>query len=248
MLWSRPENKLFAGKLLIIGGNSQGFAAAGEAYTAAAAARAGSIRVLLPDSLQKLLGRTFEAGEFVPSTPSGSFGQQALTELLATAGWSDGVLLAGDVGRNSETAVLLEKFCSKYPGQLTLVGDAADHFVATPDAVLSRPDTLLVLSLPELQKLAIQAHFTEAFTSTLDTLRFVDLLHHFTTFHSFSVIVEHLDTIFVATSGQVSTTKLPSDSQKSTVAIAAAASTWWMQNPGKTFEAVSTAVLPGAQL
>jgi len=35
MLWSKPENKSHAGKLLIIGGNLHGFAAAAEAYNQA---------------------------------------------------------------------------------------------------------------------------------------------------------------------------------------------------------------------
>lgn len=108
MLWSRPENKLYAGKLLIIGGNAYGFAAANEAYVEAGKAGIGVARMLLPDSLHKLLGKQFAAGEFAPTTPSGSFSQRALAEALATANWADGVLLAGDLGRNSETAILIE--------------------------------------------------------------------------------------------------------------------------------------------
>ena len=40
----------------------------------------------------------------------------ALAPLLDLAQWADGVLLAGDIGRNSETTVLLETFMSKYHG------------------------------------------------------------------------------------------------------------------------------------
>src|SRR4051794_28288010 len=90
MLWSRPENKRQAGKLLVVGGNAHGFAAAGEAYAEALAAGVGTARVLLPDSLQKTVGRVFEAGEYAPSTPSGSFGRRALAELLAMSQWADG--------------------------------------------------------------------------------------------------------------------------------------------------------------
>src|SRR5882762_3047468 len=89
LLWSRPENKSQAGKLLIVGGNLHGFAAAGEAYTEAVKAGIGTARVLLPDSLQKTVGRVFEAGEYAPSTPSGSFSRKALAELLDMSGWSD---------------------------------------------------------------------------------------------------------------------------------------------------------------
>src|SRR3954462_7666379 len=95
LLWSRPENKRQAGKLLIVGGNTHGFAAAGEAYAEAIKAGIGTARVLLPDGLQKTVGRVFEAGEYAPSTPSGSFGRQALAELLSLSRWADGTLLAG---------------------------------------------------------------------------------------------------------------------------------------------------------
>lgn len=242
MLWSRPENRQYAGKLLIIGGNVHGFAAAGEAYQAATKAGIGTARMLLPDSLQKLLGRTFEAGEFGPTTPSGSFSQRALAEALAMANWADAVLLAGDLGRNSETAILLEKFATKYSGQLTATRDAADYFITTPEAILSRPDTLLVISLAQLQKLAIQAHFTTAFTFDMDMLRFVDTLQAFTAKHGIHIIVKHLDNVFVASGGQVSSTKLAHDMPVWRARTAAAAATWWLQNPSKTFKALTTSL------
>src|SRR4051812_16511922 len=164
LLWSRPENKKQAGKLLIVGGNAHGFVAPGEAYNEAARAGIGTARVLLPDSLQKTVGRVFEAGEYAPSTPSGSFGRQALPDLLDMSQWAEGTLLAGDFGRNSETAVLLEQFIAKYKGPLTITQDAADYFAKTPTAVLSRPDTLLVLSFAQLQKYSMNARFRSAFT------------------------------------------------------------------------------------
>ncbi len=111
--WSRPENKQFAGKLLIVGGNLHGFAAPAEAYAAAAKAGIGTAHVLLPDAIQKVVGHFIENGEFAASTPSGSFSQKALIELLEWCRWSDGVLFAGDLGRNSETAILVEKFLQK---------------------------------------------------------------------------------------------------------------------------------------
>src|SRR3982750_3265194 len=83
LLWSRPENRAHAGKLLIMGGNAHGFAAPAEAYAESEQAGIGAARVLLPDSLQKTVGRTFAAGEYAPSTPSGSFSQKALAELLS---------------------------------------------------------------------------------------------------------------------------------------------------------------------
>lgn len=242
LIWSRPENRAFAGKLLVIGGNVHGFAAAAEAYAAASKAGIGSARVLLPDSLQKTIGRAFEAGEFAPSTPSGSFSQKALAGFLDAATWADGVLLAGDLARNSETAIVLERFAAHYSGQLSLTKDAADYFLATPQLLLARPQTLLVISLAGLQKLAQNARFTTAFRFDMDLLRLVDALHEFSSIYPMSLIVKHLGIIFVACGGQVSSTKLTPDRAIWRVTTAARASTWWLQNPSKTFEALTTAI------
>jgi len=243
MLWSRPENRLLAGKLLIIGGNAHGFAAAGSAYQAAGKAGIGVARMMLPDVLRKVLGRGFDAGEFVPSTPSGSFSQKALAEALAMANWADGVLLAGDLGRNSETAILLEKFTTKYSGALTITKDAADYCITMPGACVDRPDTTFVVSLAQLQKLAMAAKFTTAFTFDMDFLRFIEALHVFTELHPLHIVVKHLDNVFVASGGQVSSTRVTDDDKVWRVRTAAAAATWWIQNPSKPFEALTTGIV-----
>ena len=94
LLWSRPENRANAGKLGIIGGNAHGFSAPAEAFTFATDAGVGTARVLLPDSLKSTVGKVFDAGEYAPSTPSGSFSQKSLLEFLELSSWANGMLLA----------------------------------------------------------------------------------------------------------------------------------------------------------
>ncbi|HEX4774952.1 MAG TPA: hypothetical protein VH234_05545 [Candidatus Saccharimonadales bacterium] len=242
LLWSRPESRKAAGKLLIVGGNAHGFAAAAEAYAQAEKAGVGTARVLLPDSLQKTVGKVLAAGEYAPSTPSGSFSQRAMAELLALGQWADGVLLAGDLGRNSETAILLEQFIQKYDGQLTIAQDALDYFTKSPPNLLSRENSLLVASFAQLQKMAAGAGFITAFTFDMSLLRLVEALHGFSQKHPAAIIVKHLDIIFVAVNGQVSTTKLKEDQEIWRVKAAAHAAVWWLQNPTKPFEALTTAL------
>lgn len=241
LLWSRPENRLHAGKLLVVGGNAHGFSAPAEAFNEAGKAGVGTARVVLPDALQKTVGKFFPEAEFVPSTPSGSLSQKALGELLALGQWADGVLLAGDLGRNSETAILLEKFTKEHTGQLSLTKDSADYFLNLPQ-ILDRPDTTLVVSFAQLQKLAIAANFTKPFTFDMDLVRLVDMLHDFTEMHPASIMVKHLRNIIVAVGGQVSTTKLVEDKEVWRVATAAHASVWWLQNSTKPFEALTTSI------
>src|SRR4051812_2319498 len=90
VLWSRPENRRHAGKLLIVGGHKQEFNEVSAAYAASIKAGIGTVRVILPDSLQKTLGKMFPEAEYAASTPIGSFSRQALGTLLDVADWADG--------------------------------------------------------------------------------------------------------------------------------------------------------------
>src|SRR6185295_14980513 len=91
--WSKPENKNQAGKLLIIGGNAHGFSAPAEAYNVAVQTGIGTAKVLLPVALKKVVGRVLENCDFVPSTPSGSFAQNSLAEVLDATTWADALLI-----------------------------------------------------------------------------------------------------------------------------------------------------------
>lgn len=242
LVWSRPENKQTAGKLLIIGGNQYGFVAPAEAFKAAETAGAGQVRMLLPDSLRRYVGDHFDGGELAPSTPSGSFAKTALATFLDSAEWADGVLLAGDLGHNSETAIVLESFLSKYKGQLTLVGDSIDYFVANPLFLLERPNTLLVISFVQLQKLIAKTSFSKALTSNMATNVLVEHLHQFTGDKQIAFITQHDALLLAAYQGLVSTTKI-GDTKNGLSEISAKAAVWWLQNPGKTFEATTTSLL-----
>jgi ADP-dependent NAD(P)H-hydrate dehydratase / NAD(P)H-hydrate epimerase len=242
LLWSRPEQKSAAGKLLIAGGNLHSFTVPAQAFSYAEAAGIGVARVLLPDAIKKLVGGVFESGEFAPSTPSGSFSQKALDELLEQTGWADGVLLAGDFGRNSETAILLEKFVSTYDGPLAATQDTLDYFTSLPGAVFDRADTIVIASFAQLQKLAAAAGSTTALTFDMDLLRCVEALHELSSAHQAGIIVKHLDQIIVAHRGRVSTTSLPKDLPIWRIKTAAYASVWQLQNPIKLFEALTVAV------
>lgn len=244
LLWSRPENRMYAGKLLIIGGNAHGFAAVAEAYSASTQAGIGTTRVLLPDAIQKVVKMILETADYAPSTPSGSFASKSLSEWLEHATWADGVLLAGDFGKNSETAVVLEKFLGKYSGQVTITKDAVDYFYAHPLAILDREATTLVLSIAQLQRLAREAHYPQAVTFSMDLLRLVDWLHGFTEQYNCNIVVKHLETVCIAVDGQISTTKTQQDIGDTwRVSTAAHASVWWLQNPSKSFESLTTSLV-----
>lgn len=240
LLWSRPERRSSAGKLLIVGGNLHGFSAPAMAFNEAEAAGIGSARVLLPDAVKKLVGGFLTDGEFAPSTPSGSFSQKALDDLLEQANWSDATLFAGDLGRNSETAIVIEKFLEKSPTLVTLTKDAADYAIALPKLILDRPNTLVVLTMSQLQKLALLMNPAVAITFGMDLVRLVEALHTITSNYELKIIVKHLNQMICAVDGNVSTTALGTDLESWRIKTATHTSVWWVQNPTKPFEAITT--------
>jgi ADP-dependent NAD(P)H-hydrate dehydratase / NAD(P)H-hydrate epimerase len=236
VLWSRPENKRFAGKLLVIGGNSHGFSAVGSAYSAAEKAGVGSVRVILPDALEKVLRKTFPEAEFAASTPSGSFARLALSGLLDWSEWADAVLLAGDFGKNSETAILLEGFIAKYKGQVTLAGDACDYFSANPQSLTGREKTLLVADISRLQKLAAPS---AALKQNAALAQVAEQLSQWTADNKLAVVTEHSGQLIAAYGGKTSST---SSKKPLGPEAAAYASVWLLQQPEKAFEALTTAL------
>jgi NAD(P)H-hydrate repair Nnr-like enzyme with NAD(P)H-hydrate dehydratase domain len=257
LVWSRPENRRHAGKLLIAGGNKHLVAAPGIAYSAALKAGIGTCRVLLPDSTKRMIGKVFPEAEFAPSTPSGSFSREALDHLRELANWADGVLLAGDFGRNSETAILLESFTEKYSGQLTVAQDGLDYFLHKNSMFFERENTLPVINFGKLQKLAQNNRPQPPIKYEMNMHQLVEALQQW----KINLITNHADQFAASADGKTSTTKMPAptsakggdrDSDPTTVSVgkesnwqvelAAFAATWWLQQPQKPFEALTTAV------
>lgn len=243
IIWSRPVSKHTSGKLLIVGGNAHGFIDVGLSYQAAVKAGAGAVHVLLPDALRKTVGGSLENCEFAPSTPSGSFAKTALNELLVQAAWADCVLLAGEFGRNSETAIMLEAFVQKYSGLLVVTRDAIDYFLNHAALLLDRVDTCIVGSTGQMQKLAANSHFPSAITTSLDLIRLVEVIHAFSTAHLAYIITHQLGATIIAADNKISTTKTGTNEDIWRVPTAASAAVFWMQNLKKPFEALTTSVM-----
>jgi hypothetical protein len=167
----------------------------------------------------------------------------SLAQLLDTAEWADGVLLAGNFGRNSETAIVLEDFLSKFVGKVTITHDAADFFLANARPLLDRAETTLVIGFGQLQKLATNSGFSIAFTSSMGLLRFVEAFHDFSRSHPCNIIVKVGQNIIVAKAGKISSTPIDEDRKIWRVETAANAAVWWLQNPENTFKALTTSLV-----
>lgn len=241
LAWSRPENRQSKGKLLIIGGNAQALKAPSEAYAEAEKAGAGNIRIVLPDSIKKLAGPGLLDGAiFTPSTLSGSFAKSALSNFLEQAEWADGVLIAGGLGQNSETAIAIERFINQSRCQLTLAGDSLEYIKNYSAKTLVRSNLCLVASLSQTQKIIAKTRPELLITSKSPLFQVVEKLHILTQEQTYSLVVRHFDHLLAASEGQISTT--PVQHPKASHVISAHTAVWWMQNPNKPFAAITNAI------
>lgn len=238
MLWSRPETKQGAGKLLIVGGQAQEFIHVAECFAHAEKAGAGTVRVLMPDSTRKIT-KMLPNIEYAPSNASGSFAKTALAELLDAAQWADGVLLAGDLGKNSETNLMLESFVASVGGALIITGSALTSITMPAKDLFLRNNTVLTLPFDEIQKFGVALQLETPIISGVSTPDLANILKKLTVTYPQTLIIERTNEIWTAHNGRVAITR--PKNPKSNSQLAAEAAVWTIQNPYKLFEAATTA-------
>lgn len=242
--WSKPERRDLAGRLGIIGGNKLGFAGVAEAYSTSLATGVGSVKVLLPDVLKRTIPTNITDTAFAETTPSGSLAKNALGDMLALGDWSTGVLMIGDAGRNSETAIAYEQFLESYHGPLAITRDAVDLLKNTPQRLVERPDTLLVISFAQLQKLFSSVYYPKVLTFSMQLSGLVDAVHKFTITYPTTIVVLHKDYLVAAHGGEVTTTPWENPMAIWRGQTAARATSYWLWNQKTPLEAVTASLLP----
>lgn len=240
--WNKPEQRSKAGKLAIIGGNKLGFAGVAEAYGVATEAGVGQVRVLLPDVLKKTIPTTITDTVFAPTNLSGSLTKEAVAEMNAAGEWAESVLLVGDAGRSSETAIAYEQFIQHYTGPLVITRDAIDLIKNNAQAIVDRPNTLLVASFAQLQKLFQSVYYPKVLTFSMQLTNLVEAIHKFTITYPITITVLHKDHLVIAHGGQVVTHPWENPMAIWRGSVAARATAYWLWNPHKPLEAVATSV------
>ena len=241
--WSKPEQRSLSGRLGIVGGNKLGFAGVAEAYSTALKTGAGEVRVLLPDVLKKTIPAAMTDAHFAATNPSGSLSKDARIDLLALGSWSNQILLIGDAGRSSETAILYEEFLLDYKGPLTVTRDAIDLIKNSSRTLVERPDTLLIASFAQLQKLFQAVYYPKVLTFSMQLTNLVEALHKFTITYPITIAVLHRETFIIASDGQVVTTPWEDPMLIWRGAVASKAAAYWMWNPSKPLAATAAAAV-----
>ena len=241
--WSKPEQKSSRGRLGIIGGNKLGFAGIAESYSTALNTGAGEVRVLLPDCLRKSIPPSMTDVIFAPCNPSGSLSREALPDLTALGTWASCLLLAGDAGRNSETAIAYSDLIRSYTGQLVITRDAVDLIKNDSEALVNRPNTTLIVSFAQLQKIFQAVYYPKMLTFSMQLLQLVEAVHKFTVTYPVTIAVLHRDTLIVAHNGEVVTTKWETPLAIWRGITAARAATYLMWTPSQPLQAIATSLV-----
>lgn len=241
--WSKPEQKSLSGRLGIIGGNKLGFAGVAEAYGTALSSGVGEVRVLLPDVLRKTIPPVITDTIFGATNPSGSLARDALVEMKALGAWSTGIIMIGDAGRNSETAIVYEDFIREYAGPLTITRDAVDLIKHSSQALVERPNTVLVVSFAQLQKLFQIVYYPKVLTFSMQLTSLVEAIHKFTITYPVAITVLFKDQLLVAHNGSVTSTPWDNPMAIWRGGVAAKASSYWLWNSSKTFESITASLL-----
>lgn len=245
--WQKPEQRTMRGRLGVIGGNKLGFAGVAESYATALEAEAGEVRVLLPDCLKKAIPPTMTDVVFGTSNPSGSLAREALGDMRALGAWSTGILLAGDAGRSSETALVYSDFIREYDGPLVITRDAIDLVKNDAEALANRPQTTLILSFAQLQKLFQALYYPKMLTFSMQLMQLVEAVHAFTITYPVTITVLHRETLVVAHCGEVTTTKWDNPMAIWRGQTAARAASYLMWTPSQPLQAITTSLVSSRQ-
>lgn len=241
--WSKPEQRQHAGKIAIIGGNKLGFAAVAQAYSDALEAGIGECRAILPDALKTAIPSSVSETVFTPSTPSGSIAKEGEPQLTAATEWASMTLLIGDTGRNSETAISLETLLRRHAGPAVITRDAVDLLKHSSMALVTRKNTLFVVSFAQLQKLFQAVYYPKILTFSMQLLNLVEALHKFTITYPVSIVTFHHQQLIVAHNGDVTTTPWQNPMAIWRGSVATKAAVYWAWNPSKPLEATSASLI-----
>jgi NAD(P)H-hydrate repair Nnr-like enzyme with NAD(P)H-hydrate dehydratase domain len=241
--WNKPERRDQAGRLGIIGGNKLGFAGVAEAYQTALSTGVGEVRALLPDVLKKVIPTTITDTQFAATNPSGGLSREALSYMYALGEWSQHILLVGDAGRNSETALVYDDFISAYSGPLTVTRDAIDLVKNNNHLLVERENTTLILSFAQLQKVFQSVYYPKMITFSMQLAGLVEALHKFTLTYPVTLVTLHKEHLIIAHGGDVVTQAWDSPLRIWRGETAARAAAYLLWTPSKPLQAISASVV-----
>lgn len=236
IFWEAPLNRNQAKKLLIVGGHAKQFAETVGLYSYAMAAGIGSAKVVLPDSLRKLIGSQPDC-LFVESNPSGSISKNSATEILAYASECDGVIFSSELSHNTETISLLETLFTEISKPIFFSSNVLEMLTFQPNLVLNT-NKILVSETKNFMKFANTLKFPITIKAQSSIINKVELITSFTNEYGLGILLAE-DPIITAFDSQICVTEVQ-NTKINIPEILAITATFWIQHDNK-FEALTSA-------
>jgi hypothetical protein len=241
LIWSKPENKFFAGKYLIIGGDGFEFFKSVLIYNNLLKIGAAHIQIILPTSLRKTIDFLPPEAIYLPVTPSGSFAMDALSEMLDLSITADITIISEDVGRNSETQLMFENLLSKMTKKVCLINQTVEFLFDYPIDNISMFNPLIIADLKYIQKLFLK-NFKEVIKLSSDFMLNINIISDISNKYNLEIITKQEDKIIVFVGKSVSVTFLNKDLKNWAEVIASSASFYLTNNPGNRYRALTSSI------
>lgn len=246
LIWNIPEQK--TGNIAILGGNAQNFSNViriSEFLSQTFPFK--SVATFLPDALRGKLPPLSNL-DFFTSTTSGSFAKSATLNAAVNA--VDATLIIGDLSKNSATAVAVADAITSNPENtkpLVITRDSVDLLSPEASRWLNRPNTFIIATSLQLQKLLRDIYYPRMIMLSQPLLPVIETLHKFTLSYKTTILTFHEEHIIVATNGEITTTKI-TDTDYSPISLwsgqlAAKILAFNLFNPNKSLAATTAAIL-----
>jgi hypothetical protein cdivTM_09214 len=209
--WNKPEQKAHAGKLLIIGGGAGAFRGLATSHQTALKTGVGEVRILLPDSLKKDIKINSSELIFTKSNLSGGFSNEAWEDFKAGEKWADSILFIGDTNKNSETAILFEKFILESEKPVFITRDAVDILLDSFSEILLKENISILASFAQLQKIFSKVFYPKVLTFSMNLSNIVEVLHKFTLSYPAQILTLNNENFIIAGNGEVFSSPLNSN-------------------------------------
>jgi NAD(P)H-hydrate repair Nnr-like enzyme with NAD(P)H-hydrate dehydratase domain len=238
VLYNRPVTRSGAGRLLLVGGHSGEFSLPTTIYQLAMAAGLGDCQVALPDSLLRFIGG-LPGTNFVPSSPSGSLGTEALGRILEISEEMDAVAIGASLSNNSHTAILVERLIQEVGRPVVLFGDALPALAHHTGVYTQNPDCLVILTMPELFKIAGQLHVPITIRRDGGLINKLEIVRDVAAASACQYVVYGTE-IIIADAKESIVTPVNYRLGLLPAAYYAVLATMWLQNPSKRREGLAT--------
>lgn len=243
ILWSKPDQPAQAGRIGIVGGTKSTFLAVSKAWQTISDLQV-QASLVLPADLKPIL-KNLPGAEFSDTNPSGGLSQKALPNLLALTNNTDGILLVGDAGKNSETSLLYEKFINAVNDSppIIIARDAIELVSGSFNRLVNLPNAVLVMSFSQTQKLFRSVFYPTMLLFSMSIPKLVEAMHKFTITYPLTIVLFHQNQLFIAHNGQVVSTDFDKMGDIWQGILPAKIACWCSWNPQKPLEATACAVI-----